>query len=47
MIHEHFQVTGTHVVMLDYSDLFGITSHGDDVQRFDTIRTEMITGDIR
>ena len=36
MIYEHFRVTGSHVALLDYSDLFGRTLHGDDVQGFDT-----------
>ena len=35
MIHEYFRVTGAHEAALDYSDLFLITLHGDDVQEFD------------
>ena len=35
-IFEYCWVTGTHEAILDYPDLFGITSHGDDVQGFDT-----------
>ena len=37
MICEHFRATGAHEAVLDYSDLFRITLHGDDVQDFDTI----------
>ena len=37
MICEYFRVTGAHEAVLDYSDLFCITLHGDDVQDFDTI----------
>ena len=36
MIYEHCRVTGTHVAILDYPDLVGVTSHDDDVQGFDT-----------
>ena len=36
MIYEYFRVTGTHAAVLDYSDLFRITLHGDDIQGFDT-----------
>ena len=34
MIYEYFRVTGAHEAVLDYSDLFRITLHGDDVQDF-------------
>ena len=34
--YEHFWVTGTHVAVLDCSDQFSKTWHGDDVQGFDT-----------
>ena len=36
MIHEYFWVKCAHEAVVDYSDLFGITLHGDDVQGFDT-----------
>ena len=36
MIYEYFRVTGAQEAVLDYSDLFRITLHGDDVQDFDT-----------
>ena len=36
MIYEYFRVTGAHEAVLDYSDLFSITLHGDDIQNFDT-----------
>ena len=29
------RVTGAHEAVLDYSDLFRITLHGDDIQNFD------------
>ena len=36
MIYEHFRVAEAHQAVLDYSDLFSITLHGDDIQDFDT-----------
>ena len=42
MINEYFLVTGTHEDILDYSDLYGITLHGDDVQGFDTSWDEVL-----
>ena len=36
MIYEYFRVTGAHEAVLDYSDLFSITFHGDDIQDFDS-----------
>ena len=36
MIYEYFRVTGAHEAVLDYSDLFRITSQGDGIQDFDT-----------
>ena len=36
MIYEYFRVTGAREAVLDYSDLFSITLHGDDIQDFDT-----------
>ena len=32
MIYEYFRETGAHEAVLDYSDLFRITLHGDDIQ---------------
>ena len=31
LIYEHFRVTGTHVAILDDSDLFSIALHGDNM----------------
>ena len=36
MIYEHLRVTGTHVTILDCSDLYSISLHGDHVQGFET-----------
>ena len=36
MICEFFRVTSAHEAKLEYSDLFDISLHGDDVQEFDT-----------
>ena len=36
MIYEYFRVTGAREAVLDYSDLFSTTLHGDDIQDFDT-----------
>ena len=36
MIYEYFRVTGAHETVVDFTDLFSITLHGDDVQDFDT-----------
>ena len=36
MIYEYFQVTGAHDAVLDFSDLFSVSLHGDDIQDFDT-----------
>ena len=44
MIYEYFRVTGAQEAVLDYSDLFRITLHGDDVQDFDT-RWEVLQSD--
>ena len=42
MMYGYFQVTGAHGAVHDYSDLFRITSHGDDVQDFDTRRDQVL-----
>ena len=42
MICEHFRVTGAHKAVLDYSDVFGITLHGDEVQEFGTRWDEVL-----
>ena len=42
MIYEQFQVTGTHVAILDYSDLFSVLLHVEDVQGFDTRWDEVL-----
>ena len=31
MIYEYFRIAGTHEAVLDYSNLFSVTLHGDDV----------------
>ena len=36
MIYKYFLVTWAHEAVLDFSDLFSITLHGDDIQGFDT-----------
>ena len=36
MIYEYIRVTGAHEPVLDYSDLFRITLHGDNIQDSDT-----------
>ena len=35
-IYDYFRVTGAHVTILDYADLFSITLCDDNVQKFDT-----------
>ena len=35
MIYEYFWATSAHETVLDYSDLFRIMAHGDDVLDFD------------
>ena len=35
MIYEHFRVSGAHEAVLDFSDFFCITLHGDDIQELD------------
>ena len=42
MIYEHFRVTGTHVAILNYSDLFCISLLGDGAQSFDTRWDEVL-----
>ena len=42
MIHEYFKVKGTQEAVLDYSDLFGMMLHDDDVQGFDTRWDEVL-----
>ena len=36
MICEYFRVAGAHEAVLDYSDLFSIALHCDDIENFDT-----------
>ena len=38
----YFWVAGAHEAVLDHSDLFGITLHGDDVQEFDARWDEVL-----
>ena len=42
MISEYLRETGTHEAVLDYSDLFRATLHGDYVQEFDTRWDEVL-----
>ena len=42
MIYGYFQVTGTHKILLDFSDLMGVTLRGDDVLGFDTRWDEVL-----
>ena len=41
MINEYFRVAGAHEAVLDYTDLFSITLHGDDIQYVDTRRNQV------
>ena len=43
MMYDYFPVTDAHEAALDYSDLFRITSHGDDIQEFDTSWDEVVS----
>ena len=36
MIYDYFRVTGAHDAVLDYTDLFSVTLHDDDIQEFET-----------
>ena len=36
MIYEYFRVTAAHEAVLDFTDLFSIALHGDDIQEIDT-----------
>ena len=36
MIYDHFRATGAYDAALDPSDLFNVSSQGDDIQDFDT-----------
>ena len=42
MIYAYFWVTGARETVLDYSDFFHITVHGDDVQDFDSRWDEVL-----
>ena len=42
MIYDYFRVTGAHVRVLDYADLFSVTLHEDNVQEIDTRWDEVI-----
>ena len=42
MIHDYFRVTGAHVTVLDFADLFSITLRNVDVQDFDTRWDEIL-----
>ena len=43
MIYEYCRVTGAHEAVLDYSHLFRVTLHGDDIQNFETRWDEVKT----
>ena len=49
MIYEYFRVTGAHEAVLDYSDVFSITLHGEDIPVFDTTRDQALlsTSEVR
>ena len=36
VIPKYFPLAGAHESVLDYTDLFSVTLHGDDIQDFDT-----------
>ena len=36
MIYDYFRVTGAHDTVLDYTDLFSVTLHDDNIQELDT-----------
>ena len=36
MIYEHYRATGAHEAAIDLSDLYIVSSQGDDIQDFDT-----------
>ena len=42
MIYDSFRVTGAHDTVLDYADLFTMTSRNDDVQEFDARWDEIL-----
>ena len=42
MMYEYLRVTGAHEAVLDYSDFFRVTLHGDDVQDFDAKWEEVL-----
>ena len=42
MIYDYFRVTGAHDTTKDYADLFSVTLHDDDVQKFDTRWDEIL-----
>ena len=35
MIYDYVRVTGAHDTMLDHADLFSVTLHEDNIQKFD------------
>ena len=42
MIYVYFRVTGFHDAVLDYTDLFSVTLHDDNIQEFDTRWNEVL-----
>ena len=42
MIYDHFRVPGAHDTVLDYTDLFSVTLHDDNIQKFDTRWDEVL-----
>ena len=42
MIYDYFRVTGAHGTVLRFADLFSVTLHDDNIQRFDTRWDEVL-----
>ena len=42
MVYDYFQVIGAHDTVLDYTDLFSVTLHDDNIQEFDTRLDEVL-----
>ena len=42
MIYDNFRVTGAHDTVSDSADLFSVTLHDDNIQKFDTRWDEVL-----
>ena len=42
MIYDYFRVTRAHDTVLDYADVFSVTLHDDNIQKFDTRWNEVL-----